>query len=52
MLNIKSFINPILIYIKKNTFVKKYYNFTYKTQKYSPRIMLEIIEKVLKSGTL
>ena len=50
MLNIKSFINPILIYIKKNTFVKKYYNFTYKTQKYSPQIMLEIIEKVLKSG--
>ena len=50
MLNIKSFINPILIYIKNNTFVKKYYNFTYKTPKYSPEILLGIIEKVLKTG--
>jgi hypothetical protein len=49
-LKIDAFIDPILNYINKVKKIKKYFNFTYKAQKYKPRLLLEIIGRVLKEG--
>ncbi len=49
-LKIDSFIVPILNYINTNPDCQKYFDFTFKAQKYDPRLLLEIIGIVLKEG--
>ena len=49
-LAINSFIDPILNYINTDKNIKKYFDFTYKSQKFQPRMLLEIIGRVLKEG--
>ena len=49
-IKIDAFIDPILNYINTSEKNKKYFNFTYKAQKYKPRLLLELIGKVLKEG--
>lgn len=49
-LKIDAFIDPILDYINTNQYHKKYFDFTFKAQKYEPKILLKIISTVLKEG--
>jgi len=49
-LAINSFIDPILNYINTDKNIKKYFDFTYKSRKFQPRMLLEIIGRVLKEG--
>jgi len=42
-LAINSFIDPILNYINTGKNIKKYFDFTYKSQKFQSRMLLELL---------
>ena len=49
-LKIDTFIDPILNYINTNPDHQKYFDFTFKAQKYEPKLLLKMIGIVLKEG--
>ena len=49
-LKIDAFIDPILNYINTNPDHQKYFDFTFKAQKYEPKLLLKMIGIVLKEG--